>query len=159
MAQSSGKQIKGIIPLDKVGSILGRRIPGGLPGHGRPEQPDFNIGDLKDNRWYQDFHARFHSNEFLSIEDMVKQIMFFAELEFYLNTIATSFLPRIIAISPTATQITLKARYPKAYIFLNPAEISGQTSQFTFYPSALRTHPFSTPSPSFTVSNVETVAL
>lgn len=157
MAQSSGKQVPGIIPLDKVGNILGKRIPGGLPGHGRPLQPDFNIGDLKDSRWYNDFHAKFHSNEILSIEDMVKQIMFFAELEFYLNTISTSFLPRIISVGTTAVQITQKARYPKAYIFLNPAEVSGVTSSFTFYSSALRADGFNTPSASVNVSGINTV--
>lgn len=158
MAQSSGKQVPGVIPLDDVGNVLGRRIPGGLPGKGRPVQPDFNLGALLQSRWYTDFHAKFQGDKVLSIEDMVKQLLYFAELDFYLTTIATSFLPRIISVGTTAVQITQKARYPKAYIFLNPAEISGQASDFVFYPSATRIDGFNTPSASAIVSGFDRIA-
>lgn len=158
MAQSSGKQVRGAIPIEKVGNVLGQNVPGGMPGNGRPIQPDFNLGDLRDTRWYTDFHAKFRDQEVLTIDDMVKQLLFFAELNFYLETIATSFLPRIVSIGTTAVQITQRARYPKAYIFLNPVEISGVSSSFTFYASDTRADGFNTVSSAVTVSAFDRVA-
>lgn len=158
---SAGKIIPGTLPLDaprRLGS--GRGVPGGLRAPERYIQGDLetNTGEILESRFYQDFLAKFKGGKRLDMEAMIRQIMFNSEIDILLKTLNSAFLPRVITVTTTPTEVIPRARsrYPRGYILLNPAEISGITSTVTFFASASRAAGTYNSS-AFNVSGVDTV--
>jgi hypothetical protein len=79
------------------------------------------------------------------------------DIELLLKTIGLGYYGFSIALTAGAPGLIIrKAKSPRGYLILNPAEISGFTNQVTFYASALRANGFITASTTFNVSGVET---
>jgi len=79
------------------------------------------------------------------------------DVELLLKTIGLGFYGFNIALTAGVPgRIIQRAKSPRGYLILNPAEISGFTAEVTFYASALRANGFVTPSTSFNVSGVDT---
>lgn len=172
MAQGGSVRGKGgpggfLLPFDlyqkDVPASSGVAVPGGPAPLDRDLQPDLDSPEDEDNldslqrRFYQNFKAVNYGGQDLNIEQIFKQILYYSEVGFLLNTLGLSNLPRIITVGTTPVEIIPRSRYPRAYLILNPGEITGTTSLFTFYASATRVSPFSTASSALTLTNAETM--
>jgi hypothetical protein len=95
-----------------------------------------------------------------SIANFLRQIAENSNIANTLQTIGLGFTPRLVTILPAngpnpPTPIVINNQAARGYIIQNPGELSGFSSQVTFFPSLLRVPAVYT-SASFNVSGVET---
>ena len=142
--------------ISPVRAGAGIAVPGLLPVS-RVAQPDLQHGpeEILDVRYYQDFLAYSRKKIPLSFEQMIRQIMFHTEIEVMLKTLGLAFVPRVVTVGTTPTLIIERSKFPRGYIFINPAEVSGDDPLITFFPSANRA--VSVDSPAFNVQAVDTI--
>lgn len=97
-----------------------------------------------------------------SIADFLRQIADNSNIANALQTIGLAFTPRVVTVQPATTNpptlIIEQNQAPRGYIIQNPGEISGFSSQVTFFASLLRV-PATYTSASFNVSGVDTLRL
>ena len=64
------------------------------------------------------------------------------DIQILLQTIGLGFIPRNVTVLPATTnnptQIIVPNQAPRGHIIINPAEISGFSTQVTFFPSVAR---------------------
>jgi len=140
---------------------IGTRVPGIIPV-GRPLQPDLELGDpttTLEKRFYEDFQALKRGDVPLTQMDVWKQLLYFTQQNLALDTVGLAYIPTVIQVGTTPAEIIERSRYPRGYLILNPAEVAGQTSAFTFYASLLRANGFATASTTFAVSTADTVRI
>jgi len=98
-----------------------------------------------------------------SIADFLRQIAENSNIANSLQTIGLGFTPRVVTILPAngpnpPTPIVVNNQAPRGYIIQNPGELSGFSSQVTFFPSLLRV-PATYTSTGFNVSGIETARI
>lgn len=103
-----------------------------------PDIQDRFVKSTLNVRRYQDFNALDEMGVPLSVDKMLKQILWHTQIEILLKTLGTAFRPRVISIGTTPTQILRPNKVPRGYVILNPAEITTNSATVTYFASALR---------------------
>jgi hypothetical protein len=127
----------------------------------RPLQPDTRWGGPSGTPQVRQIEADIAAQASPGASDLVSLLAAIkqnTDIQVLLQTIGLGFVPRNVTILPATTngptQIIVPNQAPRGYILLNPAEISGFSTQVTFFASAARAAATYTSS-SFNVSGVD----
>lgn len=164
--------LPGQIPPDKSPNTAGTVIPGQFnvkrdkPLDIQPVPPATRPRNLE-SRLHTDFNAVDQFGQQQDVAALLRAVLWNTDIDILLRTLGTAFTPRLVTVAPATTSrgtlIIPQNKYPRGYIVLNPAEISGFTNQVTFFPSLLRAGAAAPGndflSAAFNVSGVETARL
>ncbi len=90
------------------------------------------------------------------MQELVSKILRNSDIDISLKVLKLGFVSRVISLTAgVPAQIVSKAKWPRGYIVINPAEVAGFTTTITPFPSLLRV-PATYTSPAFNVSGVDT---
>ena len=93
------------------------------------------------------------------LQQLIEAIKHNTDIEIALKVIKQGFIGRVVPlVAATITELIPPSQYPRGYIIQNPAEVSGFSSNVTFFASALRA-PATYTSAAFNVSAVDTARM
>lgn len=131
----------------------------------RPVQPDIRYVGPSGTPLVRQIEADVAAQDSPAASDLVQLIAGIkqnTDIQVLLSTIGLGFIPRNVTVLPATTnnptQIIIPNQSPRGYIIINPAEISGFSTQVTFFPSLARAAATYT-STTFNVSGVDTARM
>jgi len=131
----------------------------------RPLQPDVERAGPSGTPLVRQIEQDIAAQDSPAASDLVKLIADIkqnTDIQILLQTIGLGFIPRNVTVLPATTnnptQIIVPNQSPRGYIIINPAEISGFSTQVTFFPSLARATGTYT-STTFNVSGVDTARM